>query len=675
MSRPRLSSLPPFLTCALLLALAACSGLDERDPPQMQLSPGSILFEPTNLGDETSRTLIIRNVGSSPLRIERIETALTTDHVRTDFDGPRSLQADEEIPVRVFYAPTSVEETSGTINVFSNDPFNNPGQVAVTRIGPTPQLQVFPDPASFGTVAEGSSATLTLQLDNVGTAPLIICRAFTEVGGQFETDLDARIEQDDRTQDGRLILPPTEGENGIPFEATFRPIRLGPATGSLVVQYDRIGDPENPCEEANTASRIVELNGNGATSELTIDPCAPFIDFGETPFDATARRTIRLRNDQELDLRVFGAALVPGVSDPAFTIGARPDFPADLAPGAERTLELQFQPRRVGEEQSRAMAAILEVEHTDVEGERTTTRCDIAGLGVDRACPVAVGRAFVLEDPQVRRSDQISWAVPLQTLVLDASDSFSSDGLALEYEWSIVDQPNSAFAGLRPYTIQPENDAFRQFFMPIAGEYIFALRVFDADGFESCEEARVVVDATPDRTISVELTWRNPADPDENNNDGSDLDLHFLKVGPGQWFRAPYDVYFANRSPDWLPENPSLDIDVRNGLGPETITLDNPVDCQFYAIGVHYFDEAWGEAIATIRVYVDGQLAHEQSPGLLRAQNDFWDVGRLHWPSGEFFEVNEVIRNFDGANAAPVSPPSTAEIDALGEQNPCFAYP
>lgn len=659
----------------MALTAAGCSSLEDSTPPEIQVSPSSIAFAPTNVGEASTRVVTLRNVGQSTLRISRLELALSSDHVSFEAPGELVLAPTEEQAITLTYAPDSIAETSGFLNVFSNDPANSPAAVAINRVRPVPQLQVFPDPLNFGTVAEGSRSTLEMEVGNLGTAPLILCRAFVEIGSQFESDIDVRVAADARTVDDRLVLPPAGEDSNLVFEVTFAPTRLGAASANLTFQYDRFGDVDAACESGNVETQTVRLTGNGATSELTVDPCTPFIDFGEVPFEATGRRPIRMRNDQELSLQVFGARLLPDLSDPAFRLEALPDFPLGLDPGAQSGFDLLFQPRRLSDEDSRAMAGVLEIEHTDVDGERVTTRCDIAGVGIDRACPVAVGRAFILEDPQVRRSDIISWGVPLQTVVLDATDSFSPAGLGLDYEWEIVAQPNDAFAGLRPYVSDPQNDAFRQFFMPIAGEYEFALRVFDDDGFESCDEARVIVDATPNRTIAVELTWRNPADPDERNDDGSDLDLHFLKVGPGQWFRSPWDVYFANRQPDWLPEQPSLDIDVRNGLGPETITMDNPQDCQWYAVGVHYFNEAWGTALATIRVFVDGQLIHEQGPGQLRSQNDFWDVGRLHWPSGEFFEVNNVLRNFDGSNAAPVSPPSTPEIDALAAEDECFAYP
>ena len=87
-----------------------------------------------------------------------------------------------------------------------------------------------------------------------------------------------------------------------------------------------------------------------------------------------------------------------------------------------------------------------------------------------------------------------------------------------------------------------------------------------------CDEpARVLVVSTPDEAIHIELTWHNPLDPDESDNTGSDVDLHLVKVG-FNWFDDVFDTYYANQTPDWQPELPSLDIDDTDGAGPEALS-------------------------------------------------------------------------------------------------------
>ena len=44
-------------------------------------------------------------------------------------------------------------------------------------------------------------------------------------------------------------------------------------------------------------------------------------------------------------------------------------------------------------------------------------------------------------------------------------------------------------------------------------------------------------------------------------------------------------------------------------------------------------DHGFGDSVATVRVYINGQLAWESPPTTLH-QHDLWKVGTLAWPSG-----------------------------------------
>jgi hypothetical protein len=153
----------------------------------------------------------------------------------------------------------------------------------------------------------------------------------------------------------------------------------------------------------------------------------------------------------------------------------------------------------------------------------------------------------------------------------------------------------------------------------------------------------------------VELTWTNPEDPDETDNVGSDVDIHVLKMGPGKWFEAPYDVYFRNPDGLWGQENPSLDIDDRDGLGPENVQMDDPANCEWYAIGVHYYRQFFGTAYVTVRVYINTNLVFEKVNTPMTRGGQFWDVARIHWDSGQVYEVDNVLEAAPNGSAPPVS--------------------
>ena len=163
-----------------------------------------------------------------------------------------------------------------------------------------------------------------------------------------------------------------------------------------------------------------------------------------------------------------------------------------------------------------------------------------------------------------------------------------------------------------------------------------------------------------DRDIHIELTWSTPNDPDESDEDGSDVDLHLLHPSGEYWNDDLWDCYYANESPDWGdpgPEgNPSLDIDDTTGAGPENINLDAPEDTDSlgapYRVGVHYYSSEdfelgrdFGASEALIRVYLAGVLEGEYRRELPRAGN-FWEVVAIFWTL-QRTSVEEIDRLYD----------------------------
>ena len=182
----------------------------------------------------------------------------------------------------------------------------------------------------------------------------------------------------------------------------------------------------------------------------------------------------------------------------------------------------------------------------------------------------------------------------------------------------------------------------RQFYPNTAGTYLIALRVADSRGVWSCVEETVRVTVAPFDTLYVQILWDNPQDPDQTDFDGADLNLHLLKQTRGaQWFDT-FDCTSGNRSPDWFPEAPIMIMEDFNGAGPEAISLDNPEQCQWYAVGVDYMpDRDFGPAHVTMSIFVNGAMV-AQHRATLEKPEEFWDAARIHWPSGEVLLVDSL---------------------------------
>jgi len=157
--------------------------------------------------------------------------------------------------------------------------------------------------------------------------------------------------------------------------------------------------------------------------------------------------------------------------------------------------------------------------------------------------------------------------------------------------------------------------------------------------------------ATPSGGIQVELTWAD---------DFGDVDVHLRNVTrtalDGWW--TTDDCHWRNQTPDWGPAgaaaDPSLDLDDRDGLGPENITIDTDPASGTHTVGVHYFcSEEMGPTDATIRIFCDGSLLATYDELMLDGTDSWLSVAEIEYPAcrGRSLNVDTV-----GAATLPATP-------------------
>lgn len=246
----------------------------------------------------------------------------------------------------------------------------------------------------------------------------------------------------------------------------------------------------------------------------------------------------------------------------------------------------------------------------------------------------------------VREGDEV---LPQTRLHLDGAQSRPCSGEIASYEWR-VDQPDGSASVFQPsaYVASPT------FEVDVVGIYRFTLAVGDEGGAGPCEPATYEVTATDGGGgLRVELTWVTPNDPDESDEAvGSDLDLHLLhpyaqgahdRDGDGLldgWFDTTFDCFWLNEQPQWgvlanRADDPEMQRDDTDGVGPEVIVLRAPEAGLTYKVGVHYYNaHGFGPSAAMVRIYADRRLVFEARDILLQ-EHDLWTVAEIPWPLPE----------------------------------------
>lgn len=653
----------------LVVFVGACGedgNVSDTETAKIQVTPSIVTFSQVKLGDTAIEDLLILNLSDNPLKILKLELEPRDGGTISDLKLLSAEKPTITVPprgeylVQVEYTPTSDVANKGRIRILSNDPTYTEAKplfVNVDTLSSRPQLDVRPGSVRFARMQPGSRSEQTVEVMNIGAAPLVLTKAPVYSGGE-----DFRIELPEANYP--LTLEPYDN---VLAEATPEKYRLNvkvvytPA-GSNADQGE-IQFASNDTRGSTDGIRKVEVRANADAPCILVDGLTR--NMGQVPIGGSTLDIVTVSNcgTQPLNISAIKVAenkelfeLDLGAWD-VDTSGALVT-PLVLAPGDAETFGVRFTPAEPGTQRGKVVISSNDMVQPELA-------IDLVARGSDGVCPVADATATIKGVSSAARKELS--AVPLQYIILDGRASSDPDGRVVSYEWEVLEKPPGTIVTLGNVG-NDTNTNRREFRLFTAGKYKIGLHVIDDEGFRSCEQSVVTIQAIPNQKVHIELTWTNPADPNESDSTGSDVDLHFVKMGPGEWFMSPYDIYYQNpnagKDPIWGPEKPSLDIDVTTGAGPENVTLDNPDNCQWYGIGVHYFRQQFGTAYATIRVYINTVLVYERLHMAMTAGGQFWDVARIHWENGNatIFEHDELYP----ASLAGLRPTVTDDMKVSG---------
>ncbi len=593
---------------------------------QIELSDAEVAFGAGDVavGGSIESLLVVRNLGSGTLTVKSVTlegppSLELVDSISNVALEPKPAGGDLQVIVR-FTRQSEEDQPAGELVIISDTRAAGERELRVpvrVTLGAA-VVQVSPPSLDFGLVGSGEKKQLTVTVSNTGAAALDVSEINVAGSPDFKVDFG-----------GAFTLAPGETR---PMDVVFAPAEPAPASGTLTIYSS---DPVRP------GGVPVTLQGNHALPCIAVNPKS--VTFGGKKPGTKAVQPVEVTNCGTVPL-VLDGLMLSAESHPDFVLH-QVDLPLEIPINDKRELLIEYVP---------AVVSPLNADNLPVMSEATILlesnawepikEVFVSAFGTDQICCTPV--ILVQEGEQV---------VPQTNLHLLGQQSTCPTEVA-QWEWSVKGPVGDAGTFIPSNTFPDPT-----FEANLAGVYTFELRTWGSDGTPSCLPATVDVLVVPDEAIHVELLWTTPNDPDETDigpEAGADLDLHFCHPlantgvdldgdGVGDpWFDQPFDAFWFNAKPNWasfdpsIDDDPGLDRDDTDGAGPENLNLNIPENLT-YKVGVHYWsDHEYGPSLATVRIYVYGQLVFEVSD-VKMVNHDMWDVARIAWPSGKITLVTE----------------------------------
>lgn len=639
--------------CAQILFVACGPTVQEGSNARIAVYPQArVSFAQVALGQSAQQSVVIRNIGDDVLKLVRLDwegsASLLVEYEAAAL--PVSLESGEELRILFVFTPTEdAPSPAGTLWIHSNDPDSSKLGVDVLSQQMAAQIHVSPSAAETLILPQteiGSSTEREVVISNVGDLPLDVNKIELKASGEF-----ALLWGQNRAP----VRLRAHSADALRVKLKFSPQSGGKKTGSLLIHST---DPRE-------ALYTLPIVANSATPCMLIKPS--IVEFSNVSVGTEQSKTVELQSCSSVPLII---SEVQAVGSGPFRFALTGQSPA-LEQGSSATLTITYAPTEAGSHQ---------ISYVVLSNDplSASAKINVLGSASHNECPTAVLRGRVSSASEWVRSVMAS---PLDTVSLDASLSTDKESHQLVYHWSVRKRPQDSTSFIQ------SSEESANFFVDLAGSYELCLDVEDTEGMMSCNTDCISVDATPKQKLNIQLVWKTPADKSIGDEDGTDLDLHFVRLGSGKWgdkgqasLNNGTDVYFLNQHPVWdIPggsvENPSLDRDDKDGEGPENVSLDNPNPCSWYAVGIHYYnDYGFGPSYATVRIFIGGKMRFEKSNILFSRNAEFRQIALIHWDGSTaraFEAASYYSKDEDWIGLAPTVPP---EIENLAKASApqCF---
>jgi hypothetical protein len=300
------------------------------DTPWVRITPDPLAFAGQALNTTSAaQPMTLENSGSQPLNV----TSVTISDTFTLEGGscgnpPFSVAPGERCTFDIAFTPAAIGAISGKLTLESDAP-GSPDQAQLTGIGTQAITSLSPDPLAFGTQAINTSATQPLQLQNIGSADLVISDITT-------------------TADVFTVTPTCQETSALPLtlpaggrcvlDVTFTPDSSEALTATLRITSN-----------ASSGPQAITLSGTGAANP-GVDIVPGTVVFPERLINTTSdTRAVSITNTTTRPLTITNIDMTS--AEFAFDISdCQPDaqLPFMLEAGASCTIAATFTPAGLG---------------------------------------------------------------------------------------------------------------------------------------------------------------------------------------------------------------------------------------------------------------------------------------------------------------------------------------
>ncbi|MDO9576506.1 MAG: C25 family cysteine peptidase [Candidatus Cloacimonadales bacterium] len=174
--------------------------------PIIDVSAASIDFGGVVLGELSSETLVVSNLGNAVLHVSEVE--LVSAVFSTDLDD-FSVAPGEAQDLVITYEPDDTEPDFATLILHSDDPENPEVEVELSGESLYPICQILPVLINFGEVDLGETITDTIYIQNTGTADLDVTSIYT-VLNVFDVSVNALVISPATTEEIYVTFSPID---------------------------------------------------------------------------------------------------------------------------------------------------------------------------------------------------------------------------------------------------------------------------------------------------------------------------------------------------------------------------------------------------------------------------------------------------------------------------------